>query len=166
LSQSYEGNRGLRTWATAGLDGGKPPEAQRRQAWCYGTPGIAWSLWESGRVLGRKDLQDFALNAMATFCSLFEPDLHLDAEPLARLGFCHGAAGTLAVADCFATHARSPPADVLARKLDRLLSGHLELIVHLAADDTSLVTGTSGMLSVLLTRRGAPRGWLLPLGLR
>ena len=70
---------------------------QRRQAWCYGSPGIAWALWESGRVLGRKDLEAFALDSMASFCAAFDPDFHLDAEPVARLGFCHGAAGTLAV---------------------------------------------------------------------
>jgi len=166
VSQSYADSRGLQTWATAGLDGGKPPQAQRRQAWCYGTPGIAWSLWESGRVLGRPDLREFALDAMGTFCALFKPGLYLDRKPIARLGFCHGAAGTLAVADCFATHARFKPAAGLARELERLLSRHLDLIVQLSAEDTSLVAGTSGMLSVLLTRRGAPRTWLLPLGLR
>lgn len=166
VSQSYADSRGLQTWATAGLDGRKPPRAKRRQAWCYGTPGIAWSLWESGRVLRRPDLRDFALKAMATFCALFKPGLYLDRKPIARLGFCHGAAGTLAIADCFATHARFKPAAGLAKKLERLLSGHLKLIVKLSAEDTSLLTGASGMLSVLLTRRGAPRTWLIPLGLR
>ncbi|MFI5401951.1 MAG: lanthionine synthetase LanC family protein [Planctomycetota bacterium] len=166
VSQSYADGRGLRTWAPAGLDGRDPPAPKGRQAWCYGTPGIAWSLWESGRVLGRRDLKDFALKAMASFCAGFDPGFHLDSEPIARLGFCHGAAGTLAVADCFARHARSRPAAGLARKLDRLLCAHLELIVHLAPKDTSLLEGAPGVLSVLLTRRGAPRDWLIPLGLR
>ena len=103
---------------------------------------------------------------MGTFCALFKPGLYLDRKPIARLGFCHGAAGTLAIADCFATHARFKPAAGLARELERLLSRHLDQIVRLSAEDTSLLAGTSGMLSVLLTRRGAPRTWLLPFGLR
>lgn len=166
VSESYVDSRGLRTWALAGLDGGKPRAARGRQAWCYGTPGIAWALWESGRVLGRRDLKDFARKAMASFCAGFEPGFHLDSEPIARFGFCHGAAGTLAVADCFAKHARSKPAAGLARELDRLLCAHLELIVRLAPRDLSLLEGAPGVLSVLLTRRGAPREWLIPLGLR
>lgn len=166
LSQSYADGRGIRTWAPAGLDGRDPPSPKGRQAWCYGTPGIAWALWEGGRVLGRPDLKDFALKAMASFCARFEPGFHLDSEPIARLGFCHGAAGTLAVADCFAKHARSQPAAGLARKLDRLLCAHLDLIAHLAPRDSSLLEGAPGVLSVLLTRRGAPRDWLIPLGLR
>jgi hypothetical protein len=166
VAQSYVDARGLRTWAPAGLDGREPPSPTGRQAWCYGTPGIAWSLWESGRVLDRKDLKDFAQRAMASFCARFEPSFHLDSEPIARLGFCHGAAGTLAVVDCFAKHARSRPAAGLARKLDRLLGAHLDLIVRLAPKDSSLLEGAPGLLSVLLTRRGAPRDWLIPLGLR
>ena len=166
VSQSYVDGRGVRTWAPGGLDGAEPPAVQRRQAWCYGTPGIAWALWESGRVLGRRDLEAFALEAMASFCAAFDPGFHLDAEPVARLGFCHGAAGTLAVLDCFATHARLEPAADLAREIEALLSSQLERIAQLAAEDTSLLTGAPGMLSVLLTRAGAPRRWLLPLGLR
>lgn len=166
LSQSYADSRGLRTWAPAGLDGRKRPKVQGRQAWCYGTPGIAWSLWESGRVLGRPDLREFALDAMGTFCALFKPGLYLDRKPIAKLGFCHGAAGTLALADCFATHVRFEPAAALARELDLLMSRNLQRIVKLAAADTSLLSGTSGMLSVMLTRGGAPRAWLLPFGLR
>jgi hypothetical protein len=166
VSQSFVDRRGLRTWAPGSLDGRDPPAPQRRQAWCYGTPGIAWSLWESGRVLDRKDLRDFARDAMATFCERFEPGLYLDSEPIARFGFCHGAAGTLAVADCFGRHARSRAAAALAASLDRLLCAHLGQIVPLAPADSSLLEGAPGVLSVLLTRRGAPRDWLIPFGLR
>jgi hypothetical protein len=166
VAQSYVDGRGIRTWTPGGLDGAEPPAVQRRQAWCYGAPGIAWTLWESGRVLGRRDLEAFGLDAMTTFCAAFDPAFHLDAEPAERLGFCHGAAGTLAVADCFATHARLEPAARLAREIESLLSGQLERIAQLAADDTSLLGGAPGILAILLTRDGAPRRWLLPLGLR
>lgn len=166
VAQSYVDGRGVRTWSPGGLDGAEPPAAQKRQAWCYGAPGVAWTLWESGRVLGRADLERFALDAMASFCAAFDPGFHLDAETDARLCFCHGAAGTLAVADCFATHARFKPAAELARGIERLLSDQLESIAQIATQDLSLLMGAPGMLAVLLTREGAPRHWLIPLGLR
>jgi hypothetical protein len=166
VSQSYADERGVRTWAPAGLDGRVPPPSHGRQTWCYGTPGIAWALWESGRALRRPDLRAFALAAMGSFCDRFDPAFHLDADPLSRLGFCHGAAGTLAVADAFSLHARSAPASRLASRLDSLLLRSLPSIRRLSASDTTLLTGTSGILCVLLTRRGAPRRWLRPFGLR
>src|SRR5262245_14553384 len=65
VASSYVDRNGLRAWPLAipGDLGTKAP-ATGPQAWCYGTPGIAWSLWECGRVLGRQDLQRFALEAM------------------------------------------------------------------------------------------------------
>lgn len=166
VAQSHVDGRGLKAWPGAGLDGAEEPPAQRRQAWCYGAPGVAWALWESGRVLGRQDLRDFGRDAIVRFCRRFEPRRYLDAEPVARLGFCHGAAGTLAVADCFAIHARCRPAARLALRIERLLSRRLDEIVRISAGDASLLTGAPGMLAMLLTRRGAPRTWLVPLGLR
>jgi hypothetical protein len=164
VAQSYVDRSGLRTWPHASLDGGAPPpDAPNPQAWCYGTPGIAWSLWESGRRLGRADLASFALAAMGSWCTRVEPGLDRAADPSAQLGLCHGIAGTLAIADGFARHARFEPAAKRAGLLELLLLRELDAVVAL---DASLLTGAPGILSVLLTRRGAPRGWLRPLGLR
>jgi hypothetical protein len=71
----------------------------------------------------------------------------------------------LAIADGFARHARFEPAAKRADLLERLLLRELDAVVALARD-ASLLNGAPGILSVLLTRRGAPRSWLRPLGLR
>lgn len=174
VAQSYVDRSGLRAWPLAGLDGGAPPlTAQGPQAWCYGTPGIAWSLWESGRVLSRRDLQSFALDAIGSWCARVEPRIDRRKNLTEQLGLCHGLAGTLALADCFGRHARFEPAARRADELERLLvdeSGRefdREFdAASLLDGDASLLTGWPGILAVLLTRRGAPRRWLVPFGLR
>jgi hypothetical protein len=166
VAQSYVDRSGLRTWPHASLDGGAPPpKAQSPQAWCYGTPGIAWSLWESGRVLDRSDLRSFALDAIGSFCARVETRIDRRHDLPAQLGLCHGLAGTLAIADCFGRHARFEPAAKRADELERSLVRELVEVAALK-NDASLLTGAPGILAVLLTRRGAPRRWLVPLGLR
>jgi class I lanthipeptide synthase len=166
VAQSYVDRTGLRAWPHADLDGGAPPpQALRPQSWCYGTPGIAWSLWESGRVLGRREIQSFALAAMGSWCARVVPPIDRSADRSAQLALCHGVAGDLAIADCFARHARFAPAAKRARELERRLVREFDPDSPLARD-ASLLDGAPGILAVLLTRRGAPRGWLVPLGLR
>lgn len=166
VAQSYVDRSGLRAWPLAGLDGApRSPRAQGPQGWCYGTPGIAWSLWESGRVLARRDLQSFALAAFASWCSSDDSPIDHGADLAAQLGLCHGLAGSLALADCFERHARFEPAAKRAAELERRLTRELGAVMKLARDP-SLLLGAAGILAVLLTRRGAPRRWLVPLGLR
>jgi len=153
---------GMRSWPLA-LPGELPPSSSP-QAWCYGTPGIAWSLWESGRALGRRDVSAFALDAMRSWCRRFEPEVDPLVDAASQLGFCHGVAGMVAIADAFARHARLDAAARLAAELEALLRRRLDAIV--ALPDASLLTGAPGILAVLLTRDGAPRRWLLPFGLR
>ena len=166
VAHSYVDRSGLRAWPQANLDGAAPPpQALRPQAWCYGTPGIAWSLWESGRVLGRRELQSFALEAMRSWCVAVSPTIDRSANRSEKLALCHGVAGNLAIADCFARHARFEPAAKRAGELERLLAREFDADSSLVRDP-SLLDGAPGILAVLLTRRGAPRRWLVPLGLR
>ncbi|MFH9403751.1 lanthionine synthetase LanC family protein [Streptomyces sp. NPDC017638] len=167
VRQAYDDERGIRTWPGAGLARPPSPEANPRQAWCYGTPGVAWALWDAADALGDSAAADWAATAFTTLAEHYDETFHLFGDaPGDRLGLCHGAAGVLAVADAFDRHARLPAAGTLK---DRLV-GHLtaRLAAHpLAAWPADLLTGLPGALAALLTAvHGAPRGWLPCLGLR
>lgn len=169
VAQSYVDTRGLRTWPPAGLDGSPAPlAASSRQAWCYGTPGVAWAVWNAGRVLLDADLQSFAEDAMRSFQAAFDPQFHLDTHPVdANLGLCHGAAGILAVADAFARHAQLPAAGVLRQQLTEFVVQRLAEVEELAGDNLNLLTGAGGILAVLLTTTGdTDRAWLTQIALR
>ncbi|WP_106766270.1 lanthionine synthetase C family protein [Paenibacillus faecalis] len=67
-------------------------EPKSREAWCYGSPGVARSLWLAGTALDQPEWKDTALSAMlATFkrpleqWNLFSPI------------FCHGWSGLLQI---------------------------------------------------------------------
>ena len=107
ISESYVDDRGLRTWHPAALEGAsRPCGASARQAWCYGTPGLAWALWQVGQVLNDQTLCNFAEEAMHSFCDAFDEGVYTDGGPADEaLSICHGAAGMLAVADAFALYA-------------------------------------------------------------
>lgn len=166
--ESYVDGHGLVTWPPAALEGAAPPTVpSRRQAWCYGTPGLAWVLWDGGQVLGDADLVALAEQAMRSYCAAFEPSRYLDPAPLGdALGVCHGAAGILAVADAFAVHAGLPAAAALAHALEHHLLERMDQVRRLSAMDMTLLTGASGIGAVLLTRRGGSRAWLGALALR
>lgn len=166
--EAYVDRHGLCTWPPAATEGAAPPPLpSRRQAWCYGTPGLAWVLWEAGRVLEDAALTALADAAMGSYCAAFDEARYLDREPLAdALGVCHGAAGILAVADAFATHAGSAQAAALAVRLERHLLERFDQVHEISASDATLLTGASGIVATLLTRRGGSRAWLRTLALR
>ncbi|MGA4862590.1 lanthionine synthetase LanC family protein [Streptomyces lavendulocolor] len=165
-ARSYVDARGLRTWPGA-APGGPPPEgADPRQAWCYGTPGVAWALWDAADALGDHEAAGRALAAFTTLADRYDEDFHLFGHtPGDLLGLCHGAAGVLAVADALDRHARLPAAAALAARLRaRLLDRLPDALV--GPWPGGLLTGAPGALSALLTAGGAPRDWLPCLGLR
>ena len=59
-----------------------------RTAWCYGSPGIARSLWLAGRALDDPDYQDLAVAAMEAVYRRPLSARHIDSPT-----FCHGVAG-------------------------------------------------------------------------
>ncbi|GAA1284124.1 lanthionine synthetase LanC family protein [Saccharothrix xinjiangensis] len=157
---------GVVSWPTAG--GAPPPErAVRRQAWCYGCPGAAWALWEAGDALGEPGFAVLATTAMRSLCDNYDEDFHLYGDTGSdRLAVCHGAAGVLAVADAFATHAGLPEAAALRQRLADHLRRSGDEVSDLARTDMSLLTGAAGVLAALRTASGGPRGWLPAVGLR
>jgi hypothetical protein len=166
--ESFVDGRGVVTWTAFGRDGRAVPTVpSRRQAWCYGTPGVAWSLWEAGRVLDSAALRSFATDAMTSLCAAWDDDFYLYGEDVDdRVGICHGAAGTLAVADAFARHTGLAAAERLSARLSALLLERLDLVRQLGKESMSLLTGASGVTAVMLTVEGGTRAWLPLIGLR
>ncbi len=166
--ESFVDARGVVTWTAFGRDERPLPTApSRRQAWCYGTPGVAWALWEAGRVLHDAALRSFATGAMESFRAAWDDEFYLYGEDVDdRVGICHGAAGTLAVADAFARHDGAAVAADLRDRLYRLLVARLDLVRRLGEERMSLLTGASGVAAVLLTVDGGTRAWLPLIGLR
>jgi hypothetical protein len=165
-AEAHRDPRGILTWPSAG-GVGPPTRAVPRQAWCYGCPGAAWSLWETGTALRRPSFTALAATAMRTLSDNFAEDFHLYGDrPTDRLAVCHGAAGVLAVADAFATHADLQEAATLRRRLSGYLCARGDELIDLARTDMSVLTGAAGALAALRTASGAPRGWLPVIGLR
>ncbi|MEU0272209.1 lanthionine synthetase LanC family protein [Streptomyces sp. NPDC006307] len=168
--QAYDDARAIRSWPGAGLDGDPPPDgANRRQAWCYGNPGVAWALWDAADALGDKEAAEKAAGAFTTLAEHYDEEFHLFGDtPGDLLGLCHGAAGVLAVADAFDRHARVPAAAALKERLVRHLVARLpDTWDDLDAWPPGLLCGVPGALGALLTAaHGASRAWLPCLGLR
>ncbi len=166
----YRDAWGVLTWPPSGSRGGVlPSRPSPRQAWCYGTPGVAWTLHEASRVLGSPHIAGLADEAMSSFCEAFDEDRYLyDTAPggYESLALCHGAAGTLMICDAFARHVGHEPAEVLRDRLWRYLVSRLDDVVALSDTQMSLLNGATGVLAAMHTLVGAGRAWLIRYGLR
>lgn len=87
----------------------------RRDAWCYGSPGVCVALWHAGEVLARDDWKQIALD---TFQHTLE-DIHHIYSPT----FCHGFAGLAQIASQFQLWSGSPS---LQTHIDRLKTTIME----------------------------------------
>jgi lantibiotic biosynthesis protein len=189
VRQSHVDSRAVLTWTSVGSDGGAggaagaggahgahgaggaahAGHASRRQAWCYGTPGIAWTLWEAARVLDDAALTAFAVEAARSFVNAYDDDYYLDPGYPDRVGICHGAAGLLLIFDAFDRHARLPGAAGLRDHLVRYCTDRLDELLDGADTETdlSLLAGASGVVATLLNQHGDDdRRWLSGFGLR
>lgn len=64
-----------------------------RDAWCYGTPGVAWSVLVGADAIENRKIYDFAIQAMKKRIGKHE---EIDAPT-----FCHGLAGLAYINYCF-----------------------------------------------------------------
>ncbi|WP_189052780.1 lanthionine synthetase LanC family protein [Longimycelium tulufanense] len=174
-NEAYGDERGILTWCGTGRDGERPaPGAHPRQAWCYGAPGVAWSLWEASAALAARgtrtvaeELGDVAVTAMRSLCRNYDESFHLFGDTASdRLAICHGAAGVLAVADAFARWADLTEAAQLRDRLREHLEQHLDEVVALAPTNMRLLDGAAGVLAVLCSTAGASRDWMPLVALR
>lgn len=168
LKEAYLADCGLITWPPVGHEGTPASYAVHDpQAWCYGTPGIAWTLWDAGRVLETSPLQILGEEAMLSFTRVFDADRFICRPSIAEsLSICHGAAGTLAVADAFAHHVNLDKARLLRDYLEDYLLDRQDDVIELARKDMTMLNGAGGIMSVLLTADGGSRDWLPHLALR
>ena len=63
-----------------------------RDAWCYGTPGVARTLLLAGKALGKEELKKFALDSFRSVFSRSREEQYLPGPT-----FCHGIAGLLMI---------------------------------------------------------------------
>jgi hypothetical protein len=131
--------------------------------WAHGTPGIAWTLWDAGRVLDDPRLRRRAVRAMDSYCGQL---LRSELPPRSALTFAHGVAGSLAVADAFARHAHLPSAQDLRYRIGEHLVDRLAEVRALADHQMLLLDGACGVLAAMLTADGGDRRWLTQYGLR
>jgi lantibiotic biosynthesis protein len=89
-----------------------------RAGWCYGTPGVARSLWLAGRALGDESLQQIAVEGMEAVYKRPIEERRIDSPT-----FCHGVAGLLQVTLRFAHDTGLPVFTEAASELtEQLLS--------------------------------------------
>ena len=73
------------------------PDGPSRCAWCYGSPGIARSLWLAGEALNEDRWRELAIAAMEAVFKRPASSRRIDSPT-----FCHGKAGLLQIALRFA----------------------------------------------------------------
>ncbi|GAB2923733.1 hypothetical protein GCM10027280_08520 [Micromonospora polyrhachis] len=158
--------RGVLTWRR-GSDETAATTDPRRQAWCYGAPGVAWQLAEAARVLDDPTVSEVARFSMASLCAAWDDDYYLRAESAdAQLSLCHGAPGSYAVARAFADHDGLAGAGTLAEHLRDRIVERLPGWYDSTRAGATMLAGTAGTLAVLLADGPTSRGWLAPLALR
>jgi hypothetical protein len=131
------------------------PDGPSRCAWCYGSPGVARSLWLAGEALNRDDYRAIAIAAMEAVFRRPVPVRRIDSPT-----FCHGVAGLLHIALRFAHDTRLPifadaSRTLVQQLLDRyqpeslLAFRNIEVADH-EIDQPGLLDGAPGVALVLL----------------
>jgi hypothetical protein len=131
------------------------PNGTSRSAWCYGSPGIARSLWLAGQALDNEQYRKLAVDAMS---ATYRRPLHI--RRIDSPTFCHGVAGLAQITLRFANDTRLPEfasasRDLVAQLLDLYepdsLLGYRDLEPgDNAVDQPGLLDGAPGVAMVLL----------------
>jgi hypothetical protein len=149
----------------------KRSPSTKRNAWCYGTAGVARSLFLAGKAMKCEDLKSFAY---ASFCSIFVQNRQEWGLPSPT--FCHGIAGlfmtTWKMYQDTQTTFLKQKVDTLKeillgyyhedypfgfKNLDPTRKGGFIEISQL-----NLIEGVSGILLTLLSLEGSNSGWHAP----
>ena len=144
-------------WPTmVALPGAVPPRPEpSRAAWCYGSPGVARSLWLAGAALDDERLMSLATEAMQAVYRRPLYERQIDSPT-----FCHGVAGLLQITLRFAHDTgQAVFAEAAANLSDQLLAAYdpdrllgfcsLEPGGN-AVDQAGLLDGAPGVALVLL----------------
>ncbi|MFJ8622000.1 lanthionine synthetase C family protein [Kitasatospora sp. NPDC093550] len=142
-----------------------PAPTPARDAWCYGSPGVARALWLAGTALG-----DRALTAAATAALRAALARPIAWRRIDSPGFCHGVAGLLQVTLRFAADTGDEAIGAAAQRLvDQLLGeyrprspfGYRSVEPDgTRADRVGLLEGTPGIaLALLAAATPEPPSW-------
>lgn len=144
------------------------PSFPLRDAWCYGTPGTAYSLFLAGKALKDKELHQFALDS---FLSIFQKNQNdwLLTSPTC----CHGLSGLLLLTKKITQETKDENLVKKASSLTQLLLTfhhtdypfgfrNLQLCKgekFAEVDEAGLLEGAAGVLLTLLSGTGKSSGW-------
>jgi len=143
----------------------------RRSAWCYGTTGVARSLYLAGKAIKDPELKSYAMDS---FCSIFQQTRQEWNLPSPT--FCHGLTGLLMTTWMML---QDEPSIFLEEKVRLLREFLLESYREAypfgfknlepcrkggcsEVSQLSLIEGASGILLTLLTLNGSPSHWHAP----
>lgn len=127
------------------------PEPGRRDAWCYGTPGISRALTLTAHALAEEEFRVAAHQALAALATRRPQTWDAEGPSL-----CHGHAGILQCATDHPILADQAAAEVTAAFDPRHRSGFQHLHHSTPADDPGLLTGVSGLALALADHGNLP----------
>ncbi|MEU1313035.1 lanthionine synthetase C family protein [Streptomyces cinnamoneus] len=129
-----------------GLDGTPDPRPRSTASWCYGTPGVARSLWLAGTALDDASLRETAVRAVKAVHRRAAERRGAGPSP----GLCHGLAGLLQITLRFAQDTGEAELRHAATDLTVRLARFREHGGNLAQDGPGFLSGAAGVLLALL----------------
>ncbi|MFE1560385.1 lanthionine synthetase C family protein [Streptomyces sp. NPDC058734] len=144
------------TWAGKIAPAGRPAPSKlstTSSSWCYGTPGIARSLWLAAAALDDPALRDLALQAIRAVHRRTATRVDAHDAP----GLCHGLSGLLHITSRFAHDTKDLELTRAATELtERLLAPNTVT----AADGPGYLDGAAGVaLALLAAATDCPPAW-------
>lgn len=149
---------------------GKPfSKIDSRDAWCYGVPGIARTLFVAGKAIGNQDLKSFAATAFRNIFLRSPEKWNLPGPTL-----CHGIAGLLLITREMSKEEGLEDLDHQVKELENLLLSFykssspwgfqdIELGPHGKSYEVNKPGFLEGTAGVLLTILNSSDDWHLPL---
>ena len=144
----------------------KTDVVENRDAWCYGTPGVAVALLYAGKALEREDIIDFSSQSIRSIYS--------KEEGLFSATICHGYSGLLNTLLTFKKELGTSDFDeyikVVKEEILRFYDeknhfGFTSIEFGKSVTDIGLLGGSSGVLLTLLRERyGNRSSWIEALG--
>lgn len=141
-----------------------------QDSWCYGSPGVARTLFQAGKALDNSELMEFAYES---YCSIFSRSI--SSWSLHSPTFCHGISGLLMVTESMYQDTKSLEVKKWRIKiLEKLvhfydsgnLFGYKEVIkyksINRKEDQFGLLNGVSGIILTLLSAVKGYKGWEIP----
>ncbi|MFI1255125.1 lanthionine synthetase C family protein [Streptomyces netropsis] len=114
-----------------------------RASWCYGSPGVARTLWLAGTALDDASLRTLAVQALKAALRRPAAQRRVDGTP----GLCHGVAGLLHITCLFASDTGDPE---LARAAAGLTEQLLTSPAVISAEGPGYLEGAAGVVLTLL----------------